>query len=242
MDDERHWFENFTSYMEKNIRGVQYGIYSIAFVGLAVALRSVRPLKKFTSPREIPSSFLEKHMTLSGKVVRVETSVGSSPPLLLVDHYPVVAWQLRRSSSNCLPVHISSVDVLNNGVSWLQHVVVGTPVRFTLLKLNPESVSCIVTAKTKCGNVGVDLVSLGFASVSSLDFELEKDPVYMKYYKKLLAAENRAEKKGLGMWAGNDVSWLTRQWRRLWDHLSFAIKSSTSKLKQKGGGLQMVKA
>lgn len=104
--------------------------------------------KKFTSPQEIPTNFLEKHMTLTGKVVSVETSAGASPPLLLVDHYPIVGWQLRHSSMKCLPVHISSVDILNNGVSWLQHVVVGSNIRFTPLKANPESLSCIVVSHT----------------------------------------------------------------------------------------------
>lgn len=223
MDDERHWFEKFTLYMERNIKGVQYGIYSVAVVGLAVALRSVRPLKKFTSPQEIPTHFLEKHVTLSGKVVSVETSAGTTPPLLLVDHRPVVGWQLRQSVTKCLPVHISSVDILNNGVSWLQCVVVGSNIRFTPLKANPESLSCIVRSNTKCGDVAVDLVSLGFASVSSLDFSLEKSPVYMTYYKQLLAAENRAEKRGHGMWADNDRGWVARYWRRLGDRLSLAV-------------------
>lgn len=104
--------------------------------------------KKFTSPQEIPTNFLEKHVTLTGKVVSVETSAGASPPLLLVDHYPIVGWRLRQSSMKCLPVHISSVDILNNGVSWLQHVVVGSNIRFTPLKANPESLSCIVTSHT----------------------------------------------------------------------------------------------
>jgi hypothetical protein len=105
-------------------------------------------LKKFTSPQEIPTHFLEKHVTLSGKVVSVETSAGTTPPLLLVDHRPVVGWQLRQSVTKCLPVHISSVDILNNGVSWLQCVVVGSNIRFTPLKANPESLSCIVRSNT----------------------------------------------------------------------------------------------
>ena len=75
----------------------------------------------------------------------------------------------------------------------------------------------------KYGDVAVDLVSLGFASVSSLDFSLEKSPVYMTYYKQLLAAENRAEKRGHGMWADTDRGWLARYWRRLGDHLSLAV-------------------
>jgi hypothetical protein len=104
--------------------------------------------KKFTSPQEIPTNFLEKHVTLTGKVMSVEPSAGASPPLLLVDHHPVVGWQLRQSVTTCLPVHISSVDILNNGVSWLQHVVVGSNIRFTPLKANPESLSCIVRSHT----------------------------------------------------------------------------------------------
>ncbi|XP_023710268.1 uncharacterized protein LOC111866017 isoform X3 [Cryptotermes secundus] len=183
--------------------------------------------------------FLEKHVTLAGKVVCVETSIGSSPPLLLVDHHPVVGWQLRQSAKKCLPVHISSVDILNNGVSWLQHVVVGTNIRFTPLRVNPESLSCIINSDTKFGNVGVDLVSLGFASVSSLDFQLEKDPVYMQYYKQLLAAENQAEKRGMGMWADNSDGWVAHQWRRLWDRLSFALL--WRKMQQKSVGRQVVK-
>jgi hypothetical protein len=91
----------------------------------------------------------------------------------------------------------------------------------------------------KCGNVGVDLVSLGFASVSSLDFELEAHPVYMKYYKTLLSTESRAEKRGLGMWADNDSGWVARQWRRLWYRLSFGLL--WNKIKQKAVERQVVK-
>lgn len=119
--------------------------------------------KKFTSPQEIPKIFLEKHVTLTGKVVSVETSAGASPPLLLVDHYPIVGWQLRQSNMKCLPVHISGVDILNNGVSWLQHVVVGSNIRFTPLKANPESLSCIVTSHTVSILYGMVKVRRGHA-------------------------------------------------------------------------------
>lgn len=71
--------------------------------------------------------------------------------------------------------------------------------------------------------MGVDLVSLGFASVSSLDFNLEKSPIYMMYYKRLLAAENRAEKSGHGMWADSNRGWVALYWRRLGDHLGLAV-------------------
>ena len=50
-------------------------------------------------------------------------------------------------------------------------------------------------------NVGQHLVSIGFGSVSGLDFKLEKDEYYLNYYKSLLAEEQRAERKGAGIWA-----------------------------------------
>lgn len=240
MEDERHWMEKFSLCLERNIRGVQYGVYGVAFVGLAVALRSVRPFKKFTIPKEIPASFIERHITLNGKVIRIESSVGSSSPLLLVDHQPIIAAKWRQSINKCLPVQASSVDVLNNGVSWLQHIVAGSHIKFKVLKVDPKHVSCIVTSNVTRRNVGVDLVSLGFASVSTIDFDLEKDPLYMKYYKQLLAAESHAEKKGVGMWAPDEISWFARQWRRLWERVSLAhlwasirhkaIKSRTLKM------------
>lgn len=50
------------------------------------------------------------------------------------------------------------------------------------------------------------LVSLGFASVSVLDTTLEKDKIYMNYYKTLLKAEDKAEKQGVGAWEGQKLS------------------------------------
>ncbi|XP_067014747.1 protein C3orf33 homolog [Anabrus simplex] len=219
MSDERNWFDKFALCMDQNIRGVQYGVYSVALVGLAVALRSVRPFKKFCRPHDIPSSFVEKHITLRGRVVYVEPAGNNSPPLLMVDHSPIISLSWLRPQSPYLPVHVSSVDITSNGVSWLQLVVVGSDVKFTVLKLHPDFVSCIVRKEKK--NLGLELVSLGFATVSPLDFALEKDPVYIKYYQKLLDAENKAEKKGSGMWA------TTRSpVNRLWNTLVIRTASS----------------
>lgn len=185
--------------MEKNIRGVQYGVYSAALVGLAIALRSVRPFKKFSCPQDIPIGFVERHMRFNGRVLRLEPPIGSTPALLQIDHNPIISLNWIRPRSPTLPIHISSVDISPNGLSWLQHIVVGSKVKFTVLKTNPHSASCIVIQEKD--NVGLELISLGFASVSELDFTLEKDPLYVKYYQQLLSAENRAEKKGSGMWA-----------------------------------------
>lgn len=199
-----NWFESFTLFMDQNIRGIQYGVYSVALVGLAVSLRSVRPFKKFSKPGEIPTSFIVKHLTLHGKAVGVEPSMGSSTAYLLVDHAPIISLAWIRPKKPNLPLQISSINLTPNGLSWLQHIVVGSTVKFTILKVNPEAVTCIISKENK--DVGLDLVSLGFASVSPLDFNLEKDSLYLKYYKKLLSAENLAEKRGYGIWASEKNS------------------------------------
>ncbi|XP_073986248.1 protein C3orf33 homolog [Rhodnius prolixus] len=193
-DVDRHWFEKFANLLEQNIRGVQLGIYAVAFCGLGIAIRSVRPFKKFTSPSQIPSTFFENNIKLNGKVLSIDVT---SRPLLLVDHYPIMGSKWR-SVGPLLPVEIESLNISQNGVCWLQTIVKNSNIEFTLLKRNPDSVSCIVSMKNR--NVAKHLLSLGFASVSPFNFELRFLATYTKYYAELLKAEDRAEKMGFGMW------------------------------------------
>lgn len=210
MDKEQNWFDKFTVIVEQNIRGVQIGIYSVGVIGLVVALKSVRPFAHFVKPQDIPKTFVERRVPLNGRVLGVELGGPATPPLLLVDHQPIIP--IARQSSSGLPVHIAGVDISGNGISWMQSVLTGEQVKFTPLKINPSSVSCIVKAPK--GDVAVDLVSVGFATVSAMDFTLEKDPLYITYYKRLLKTEKRAERKGHGMWA-TDSTWLQRIWRKV---------------------------
>ena len=50
-------------------------------------------------------------------------------------------------------------------------------------------------------NVGVQLVSLGMAMVTPIRLDLQNDVLYKQYYQGLLEAEDKAEKKRLGVWA-----------------------------------------
>ena len=49
------------------------------------------------------------------------------------------------------------------------------------------------------------MVKIGFATVSPIDTNLEKDQYYVKYYKNLLSAERKAELKGVGVWYNNKL-------------------------------------
>ncbi|KAK3912245.1 Protein C3orf33-like protein [Frankliniella fusca] len=176
--------------MDENKRGIQYGLYSAALFGLAVALRSVRPFKKFSTPQSVPSSFVKKHVTLHGRVMEVEPS-GE----LKVDHFPI--WPLPGQSSSLLSVQIDSIQTVGLSTAWLSTVVKGSKIKFQPIAVNDNALSCIRK------NVGLQLVSLGFASVKPIHTSL-KSKLYLKYYKELLAAEDKAEKKKLGIWNDKD--------------------------------------
>lgn len=207
-EEKKNWFDKVASMLEQNIRGVQLGLYGVAIGGLAVALISIKPFKKFVNLKDIPSSFIDRRIRLSGKVVSIEIS--PSTPILRIDHTPILGSGLR-SPGKGLPVNIAAVDMYPNAISWLQHITVGKNVDFTLLKRQPDNISCIVSYQKD--DLGIRLVSLGFASVSGLDTTLEKDKVYINYYKKLLKAEDKAEKQGVGAWEGHKISLWTNIFR-----------------------------
>jgi endonuclease YncB( thermonuclease family) len=50
-------------------------------------------------------------------------------------------------------------------------------------------------------NIAEEILKLGFATVDSMDFSLENDKLYSKYYKKLLKLEDKAEKQRVGIWS-----------------------------------------
>lgn len=190
---KKDWLRSATELLEQNIVGVKLGIYGIGFLGLGIALRSVRPFKKFTSPRDIPKSFIDSHLKLNGKVLGIEYF---PKPLLVIDHQPILLSSFRKAKG--LVVDIEGVNISSNGISWLKTIVVGANVDFTLLHKQPDYVSCLVYHKKR--NIGKHLVSLGFASVTPYNFSLEDFKEYTKYYKSLLSEEDMAEKKGAGLW------------------------------------------
>lgn len=53
-------------------------------------------------------------------------------------------------------------------------------------------------------NIAEELLNLGFATVDVIDFDLEQNKLYVKYYQRLLLLEERAEKKKVGVWADPD--------------------------------------
>ncbi|KAJ8940753.1 hypothetical protein NQ314_010615 [Rhamnusium bicolor] len=138
MDKVSNLFNGFTNLMDQNIRGVQIGCYSIAFVGLTVALRKVKPFSKFKKPSDIPNHFINERRELTGVVKRIEPNGA----LLMIEHKPLV--DIPVVTSGQLPVKISGVNVTGLGLNWLQAIVAGNEVKFVPVVKEKDLVQCEV--------------------------------------------------------------------------------------------------
>ncbi|KAG8238723.1 hypothetical protein J437_LFUL015282 [Ladona fulva] len=207
--------ENVVRLLEKNSRGVELGLYTLGFVGLGIALRNIRPFLRFRRLCDIPPSFLEKNLSFKGKILRLEPTNDS--PIIVMEHYPLVRLIPRKDPLSGLPVKLLSINIGPNGLAWMNHLLVDKDITFTLMKVNSEAVHCLVTRRGI--DIGLNLVSLGFASVSPYDLQMDNNEIYKKYYKELLKTENRAEKIGRGMWMGGG-SIFYQYWNKLLSKLS----------------------
>uniref|UniRef100_A0A1Y1M8B0 TNase-like domain-containing protein n=1 Tax=Photinus pyralis TaxID=7054 RepID=A0A1Y1M8B0_PHOPY len=187
-------FNQFTSIMEANTRGVKIGCYSIALLGLTVAVRRVRPFSRFKRPSDIPSHFIKESRELTGTVEGVDPTKG----LLLINHKPLL--ELPFTSPGALPVKLSGVHVKGHGISWLQAIVRGSQVKFIPVLKEKDWVQSEVSLdqlaydkKWKTINVAESLVGIGFA-------DLETPAIGSKRYcQQLHTAEMQAERKRLGL-------------------------------------------
>lgn len=202
MDEVTNLFNRFTNFMDQNIRGVQIGCYSIAVIGLTVALRKVRPLSRFKRPSDIPNHFIQEKRELTGYVERIEPKGA----LLMVKHKPLIQLPFAKSEKE-LPVKISGVNVSGLGISWLQTVVAGNEIKFYPIKKDKDWVHCevlllqVVKDKKqqlveKQINIGESLIKIGFAEIEK---PLKEDPNFQTYFNRLHSAELYFLRKKLGL-------------------------------------------
>ncbi|XKL65011.1 hypothetical protein PGB90_005097 [Kerria lacca] len=182
---EKNWLDKFSLIVEENKRKFQYGLFAFSLSGLLYALKSVHPFKKFQHAKDIPKSFVERKVKLNGSVLNIEVN---SNVIVRVDHNPIFWSHFRRKSIPGLAIDISSINISETGISWLQYTLQGQ------------------TRK----NVAHELVSLGLATVDKINFALENDKFYLKYYQSLLKLEEKAEKKHIGVWSSTEYSTIVK--------------------------------
>ncbi|XP_028139775.1 uncharacterized protein LOC114333970 [Diabrotica virgifera virgifera] len=193
-------FDDIINAMEKDNRGAQITCYSVALLGLTVALRKVRPLSRFRKPSDIPNHFIKEKRELTGQVKRIDPNGG----LLIIEHKPLVPLPIIPSGD--LPVKISGVNVTGLGTTWLQSVVADKEVTFIPVSKDKDFVQCQVLLsqttkdeKQQIINIGESLVKIGFALPEHIEKPLSEDPFFLRYYGLLLKAEKVALRKKLGL-------------------------------------------
>ncbi|XP_066247174.1 protein C3orf33 homolog [Euwallacea similis] len=200
MDKVGYVFNRFASLIDRDIKGVHIGCYSVALIGLTIAIRKVRPFSKFKRPGDIPNHFIQEKRELTGVVKRIDPNGG----LLMVEHKPLVDIPLIKTGQ--LPVKISGVKVTGLGLNWLQAIVAGQQIKFVPVTKAPHFLQCevLLIQKTKNEkedflNVGESLLKIGFGQTEPVMPPLSLDPKFLSYYKRLQAAEKVALRKKLGL-------------------------------------------
>lgn len=199
MEEVKSLFNRFTNLVDRDITGVHIGCYSVALIGLTIAVRKVRPFSKFKRPKDIPHHFITEKRELTGLVKRIDPNGA----LLMVEHKPLVNIPLVPSGQ--LPVKISGVNVTGLGLNWLQAIVAGHEIKFVPIAKDKDFVQCQVLMvsntkhkKPQFFNVGENLVKIGFGQPESIQQPLTEDPAFLNYYRRLQAAEQYALRKKLG--------------------------------------------
>ncbi|KAG7470968.1 hypothetical protein MATL_G00119520 [Megalops atlanticus] len=182
------------------IRNISTGL---AVAGVILLARSIKLTTKFGAASEIPARFIERHVSLRGRVHRV-TERG-----LEVEHVPINVPLLspllkKRQSDALLDVRLAGVELTEEGWTWLRQQLRPTEtVWFRLIRRETEVLDCMVSVSRGIVSntcVNEELLWLGLAKTVPILGLHHQSRLYWRLHKRLLKAEVRAERKGKGLW------------------------------------------
>ncbi|KAJ8280483.1 hypothetical protein GJAV_G00055120 [Gymnothorax javanicus] len=178
------------------VRNISTGL---AIAGIIVLARSIRLVTKFGAASEIPARFIEKNVSLRGRVHRV-TENG-----LEVEHLPIKIPILsplleKRQTDALLDVRLAGVELTEEGWAWLkQHLSAKETVWFQLIRREAQALDCLVSVSRGSilnRSVNEQLLRLGLGRTVPLLGLHHESRLYWRLHKRLLKAEVRAERKG----------------------------------------------
>uniref|UniRef100_A0A8C6SZE3 TNase-like domain-containing protein n=1 Tax=Neogobius melanostomus TaxID=47308 RepID=A0A8C6SZE3_9GOBI len=200
----------------------------LAVAGVIIIARSIKLMTKFHTASHIPVHFVEKNVSLYGKVHSV-TERG-----LAVEHVPVylpvISSLLHKKYNVCpspslLQVHLAGVELTPEGRQWLQENLL--PAKMVWVKLisrEDDVLSCLVSQNrgvlwTYCLNV--ELLRLGLARTAPISVLLPDSRLYWRLHRRLHRAEVKAKRKSLGLW--KEDSFWERALNALRDNKVFSL-------------------
>ncbi|XP_028319970.1 protein C3orf33 homolog isoform X2 [Gouania willdenowi] len=227
-NEGNQWCPNIVSvvsqFADDHLRLLQNISTGLAVVGVVVIARSIKLISKFRVASEIPSRFIERNVSLRGKVHSV------SEQGLKVEHVPIYLPLLspllskhKDGSSSPLRVHFAGVDLTAEGRIWLQeNLAPAQPVWLKLISREDDILYCLVSqSKGSLWSLSVneELLRLGLARTAPVAGVLPGSALQWSVHKRLHRAEVKAERKGRGLWK-QDSLW-ERTSRTLWDNALF---------------------
>ncbi|XP_034719055.1 protein C3orf33 homolog isoform X2 [Etheostoma cragini] len=200
------------------VRNISTGL---AVAGVIVIARSIKLLTKFQAASEIPARFIEKNISLRGKVHSI-TERGLEVEHVPI-HLPVLSPLLSKHKGACtslMLVHLAGVELTPEGRVWLQkNLVPSQTVWLKLISREDDILHCLVSQSrglmwSYC--LSEKVLMLGLARTVPLVGVQHDSRLYWRLHKRLHRAEVKAEKKGRGLWKQDS----------LWERASKAVKDN----------------
>ncbi|XP_056139978.1 protein C3orf33 homolog isoform X2 [Lampris incognitus] len=196
----------------------------VAVLGVIAIARSIRLVTKFGAVSEIPAHFIEKNVSLRGRIRKI-TENG-----LEAEHIPIYVPVLspllsRRARTSSLAVHLAGVELTPEGRMWLGKQLAPTQTVWLKLISREENILHCLVSHSKGSvwrySVNEEALRLGLARTVPICGLPPGSRPYWRLHKRLAQAEFKAEKKGRGLWKEDSV-W-ERASRSIRDNALFRI-------------------
>ncbi|XP_078102110.1 protein C3orf33 homolog isoform X1 [Sander vitreus] len=200
------------------VRNISTGL---AVAGVIVIARSIKLITKFQAASEIPARFIERNISLRGKVHSI-TERG-----LEVEHVPIYLPVLspllskhKGVGTSLMLVHLAGVELTPEGRIWLQkNLAPAQTVWLKLISREDDMLHCLVSQSrglmwSYC--LSEKVLMLGLARTAPLVGVLPDSRLYWRLHKRLHRAEVKAERKGRGLWKQDS----------LWERASEAVRDN----------------
>ncbi|KAL2095661.1 hypothetical protein ACEWY4_007809 [Coilia grayii] len=198
------------------LRSVSTGL---AIVGIVILGRSVKLITKFNAASEIPARFIERNVSLRGRVFRF-TDEGLEVEHIPI-HIPVLSPLLVKCQTGApLHVRLAGVELTAEGREWLRRQLKpAETVWLKLIRQEGDTLDCLVSrgrGSLFSTYLNEEVLRQGLARsapILGLDHHSRE---YWRLHRRLLKAELHAERKGRGLWRESS----------LWERVSVALQES----------------
>ncbi|KAI2798592.1 hypothetical protein BLOT_010568 [Blomia tropicalis] len=221
--------DKFSHYVDQNILVIRYLPYAVGCLGIVVIFRSIRMATKFTKAKQIPRSFIRKHVQLNGRVDSINLD-----GTFKVEHLPIIPlpWH-RLYRDSLLNVRLAFVSPSISGTYWMRLNMTNKPVKFQLIYRMNDTNQLLAIVRPygyklpkSMGTLNETLVRNGLASLNQSDNVLVSTKKQSRLLASLESCQTKAMKDGSGMWSINHKETLLESTKRMFDNMLNKLKSS----------------